>query len=90
MLVPVRVSVSDADTCDPHPVCKITKITSNEAITSADAQITGNLTANLRAQRLGSGMGRIYTLTVQCTDASGNSSTAGAAVSVPHDQSPGQ
>jgi hypothetical protein len=85
-LVPVSVSVSDSDTCDPKPVCKITQITSNEAITSADAQITGNLTANLRAQRLGSGTGRIYTLTVQCTDASGNSSTAGATVSVPHDQ----
>lgn len=85
-LVPVSVAVSDSDTCDSNPVCRITQITSNEPITATDAQITGNLTANLRAERLGSGTGRTYTLTVQCTDASGNSSTAGVTVSVPHDQ----
>jgi len=85
-MVPVSITISDSDTCDAHPVCKITQIASNEAITSADAQITGNLTANLRAERLGSGTGRIYTLTVQCTDASGNSATQPVTVTVPHDR----
>ena len=85
-LVPVTLSVSATDNCTPNPVCKITTITSNEPISSGDTQITGNLTANLRAQRLGSGTGRIYTLTVQCSDGSGNSSSAPVTVEVPHDQ----
>jgi hypothetical protein len=85
-MIPVTVSVSASDNCDPSPICKITGITSNESISSSDAQITGNLTASLLAERLGSGTGRVYTLTIQCTDASGNSSTANATVSVPHDQ----
>jgi hypothetical protein len=85
-LVSVNVSVSATDNCTPNPVCKITTITCNEPISSGDTQITGSLTANLRAQRLGSGTGRIYTLTVQCTDGSGNSSSAPVTVKVPHDQ----
>src|SRR6185436_11564612 len=42
-LVPVSVSVSAADTCDPNATCALTQITSNEPITAADAQITGPL-----------------------------------------------
>jgi len=49
-------------------------------------QITGNLTLNLRAERSGNGNGRVYTLIVGCTDASGNSSTKTTGVTVPHDQ----
>jgi hypothetical protein len=85
-LVPVNMSVVATDNCTPNPVCKISAITSNEAISSGDALITGNLTANLRAQRLGSGTGRVYTLSVQCSDISGNKSSATATVEVPHDQ----
>jgi len=85
-MIPVKLSVSAADICDQNPVCKITGITSNESISSSDAQITGNLTASLLAQRLGSGTGRTYTLAIQCTDASGNSAAANATVTVPHDQ----
>lgn len=84
--VPVSVSVSDTDKCDPAPSCKIVQITSNEPIAASDAQITGKFTANLAASRLGSGSGRIYTITVRCTDANNNSSTGTATVSVPHDR----
>jgi hypothetical protein len=85
-LVPVSVSVSDSDACDQHPACKIAQITSNEPISPADAQITGASTAKLTSERLGNGDGRIYTLTVQCTDASGNSSSGTTTVTVPHDK----
>jgi hypothetical protein len=85
-LVPVNLSVSARDNCTPNPVCKITNITSSEPTSSGDTQIVGYLTANLRAQRLGTGTGRIYTLAVQCTDGSGNSSFAPVTVRVPHDQ----
>jgi hypothetical protein len=85
-LVGVTLSVSDSDQCDPNPVCKIAQITSNEPIAPSDAQITGTLTAQLSAARLGSGSGRIYTLAVQCTDAAGDVSTANTTVLVPHDK----
>jgi hypothetical protein len=92
-LVAVTVAVAAHDTCDPHPVCRLIAIASNEAPlqpgsghTPVDFEITGNLTANLRAERSGTGDGRVYTLTVQCTDQSNNSATGTTTVQVPHDQ----
>lgn len=93
VFVPVTVSVSAHDTCDPNPVCTLIGITSSEpptgggsGNTSPDFAITGPLSAKLRAERDGTGPGRTYTLTVQCTDHSGNSSMANTAVFVPHNQ----
>jgi hypothetical protein len=40
----------------------------------------------LQAARLGSGNGRVYTLTYQGTDNAGNTATCQATVTVPHDQ----
>jgi hypothetical protein len=40
----------------------------------------------LRAERSGNGSGRIYTLTLTCTDAAGNKSVRTATVLVPHNQ----
>jgi len=92
-MVPVTVAVSASDTCSAAPVCKITAVSSNEPVngtgdgdTAPDWQITGNLTVNLRAERAGTGNGRVYTVTVGCTDASGNSSAKTTVVTVPHDQ----
>jgi hypothetical protein len=41
---------------------------------------------SLRAERAGSGTGRIYTVTITAKDAAGNTSTATTAVSVPHNK----
>jgi ferritin-like protein len=86
----VTVSVSDSDNCDPSPVCKILTVTSNEPDSGCgsgdvpnDIQITGDLTVKLRAERCGTGKtGRIYTITVQCKDASENTSTKTTTVKV--------
>jgi pectinesterase len=43
----------------------------------------------LRAERGGSGAGRVYTVTYRATDAAGNSGQAAAIVTVPHDASGG-
>ena len=51
-----------------------------------DIPVTGNLTANLRAERSGIGSGRVYTITVRCTDYAGNNSEGQTTVSVPHDK----
>jgi hypothetical protein len=69
--------------------CKIVKVTSNEPIAPWDYKITGNLTVELRASRSGRGNGRVYTITVQCTDAAGNVVTKTVTVTVPHDMGNG-
>lgn len=46
-------------------------------------QTTGLITVQLRAERSGTGSGRIYTILITATDASGNASTATAMVLVP-------
>jgi hypothetical protein len=92
-MTPVTVAVSASDVCSPTVTCKITSVTSNEPVnalgsgnTAPDWQITGDRSVKLRAERSGSGNGRVYTLAVQCTDASNNSSGAQTTVSVPHNQ----
>jgi hypothetical protein len=92
-MVPVSVAVSASDICDATPACRIVSVRSNEPVnglgdgdTAPDWAITGLLTADLRSERSGTGNGRMYTLTVQCTDDSGNSSTRDVVVTVPKSQ----
>jgi hypothetical protein len=96
-MVPATLTVSVSDICDAAPICRIIALTSNEPVeglgdgdTAPDWEITGDLTVNLRAERSGKGGGRIYTIMVQCTDASGNGSTKAVTVTVPHDQGSGK
>jgi hypothetical protein len=63
----------------------VVDVGSNEG-TSDDWRIDGPLTVSLRADRDGRGSGRIYSIAMRCTDASGNVSTATTTVTVPHDQ----
>lgn len=88
---PVTVSVSASDFCDAAPSCHLAGATSNEPVnglgdgdTAPDWQITGDLSALLRAERSGTGSGRIYTLSIVCEDEVGNSSHGSATVEVPH------
>lgn len=85
-MVPVSLTVDVSDDSDPAPVCQITAVTSNEMAEETAWQITGPLTLDLRSQRFGMGAGRIYTITVTCTNSSQLSSSAFVPVSVPHDQ----
>jgi hypothetical protein len=89
----VVISVDVTDICDAAVDCQIVSVTSNEPInglgdgnTEPDFIITGDLTVDLRAEASGLGSGRVYTITVQCTDDSGNSATREVNVTVPHDQ----
>jgi hypothetical protein len=91
-MVPVTVVASVSDNCDSAPVCQITAVSSNEPVnggdgdTAPDWELTGDLTVDLRAERAGSGNGRVYTLTVECRDAAHNSASKAITVTVPHDQ----
>jgi hypothetical protein len=85
---PIQVSISSSDNC-PGTTCEIIGVSSDEAAdglgdghTEADWEIV-NGSLSLRAERSGTGTGRVYKITVECTDASGNKTRATTAVSVP-------
>jgi hypothetical protein len=93
-MVPVSFTVVATDTCSANLNTRIVLIDSSEANilrgssvnNGADAEITAPLTAMLRAERLGTSSGRIYTITIRSTDPAGNSTDKKVAVTVPHDQ----
>ena len=92
-LIKVTVKAKVTDPCDAT-TWKIISVTSNEAVdmkgsghAAPDWVITGDHTVELRAERSGTGDGRIYTITIQAVDVSGNlSAPATVTVTVPHDQ----
>jgi hypothetical protein len=89
-MVPVTVSVAAIEGTDLSGTCQIASVSSNEpdnglgdGDTATDWEITGPVTADLRAERSGTGSGRIYTMTVECTDVAGNVVSATTTVTVP-------
>jgi hypothetical protein len=96
-LMKITASIDIDDSCDDNPTIKLVSITSNEAEdgigdghTSDDIQGASFGTDDreflLRAERTGQGIGRIYTVTYEATDASGNVTDATAEITVSHDQ----
>jgi FG-GAP-like repeat len=85
----VTVDYTSADNCS-QPTCVLT-VTSSEPIngtgdgdTAPDWQIVDSHHLRLRAERSGGGNGRIYTVTIKCSDGSGNVTTRSVTVGVPH------
>jgi len=76
-MVRFKVRVRADDNCDRDPESRIVSITSSEPITgdgdntSPDCLITDDLRGRVRAER-GTAATRLYTITVVCTDRSGN------------------
>jgi len=92
-MVPVVVSVAATDNCSGPVESRIIEVTSNEPVngpddgdTAPDWVITGPLTIDIRAERSGSGIGRVYTITVESGDQVGNVSTSTVMVQVPKNQ----
>ncbi len=94
-LVQITANIQVSDTCDPNPTVELVSITSNEpdnglgdGDTPNDIQNasvgTDDRAFSLRAERAGSGSGRIYTVTYRAKDHSGNASLTTAQVKVPH------
>jgi hypothetical protein len=81
------------DNC-PGAINCVLSVTSNEPVndagtgnTSPDWEIVNTYTVKLRAERSGKGTGRVYTITMRCTDQAGNTGVATTTVMVPHDMS---
>jgi hypothetical protein len=90
-LVNVSLGYTSSDSC-PGSSCFVT-VTSNEPTngtgdgdTAPDWTVLSPTLIQLRAERAGGGTGRVYTVTVTCTDASGNSTSKSTTVVVPHSQ----
>jgi hypothetical protein len=86
-MVPVTMSVVVQDVVDLAPVCAIKRVTSNVKDADHDGvpdwKITGPLTVSLEAATK-KHRDRTYTITVTCTDDSGNASSEKATVVVSH------
>jgi PKD repeat protein len=89
----VEASVTAQDAGDPSPTITFVSITSNEpdngkgdGNTINDIVIVDDFTFEFRAERSGNGEGRVYTITYQATDVSGNSAQASATITVNHNQ----
>jgi hypothetical protein len=87
----ISVAVNVSDNVDPNPTVKLESITCDDGCDTtkdiADVTLsTDDRQLQLRAERLGTGTGRSYTITYSATDASGNRATATTTVTVPHDQ----
>ena len=95
-MVTVATALGATDETDPAPVVTVS-VSSNEpenglgdGDTGPDWAITdngdGTWSVALRAERSGTGTGRVYPVAVSATDASGNTSQGTTACTVPHDQ----
>jgi hypothetical protein len=81
--VAVTISASASDSCGGPVACRITSVAASDTVDGEDWIITGDLTLNLRAERSNKKIARIYTITIECTDAAGNRSTKAVTVTVP-------
>jgi hypothetical protein len=90
----ITITYSVTDNCTPTSAinCDLT-VSSNEppegtgdGHTSPDWTVIDAHHVQLRAERSGSGDGRIYTITITCKDSTGNTTRKTVTVTVPHDQ----
>lgn len=94
-MVDISATVTVSDVCDENPTWQLLSITSNEPEASPGKKNSPDIMGHeigtpdtefqLRAERLGTGTDRVYTIVYEAADASGNSATAEATVTVPHD-----
>ena len=91
-MTPVSVSANVTDNCS-GVTWSVTAVASDEPVngtgdgdTAPDWSITGGHGVSLRAERAGTGDGRVYTITITARDGAGNRTTGTTQVSVPHSQ----
>ncbi len=86
-----RCIVAVNDNCDgtiPVSNVRIVSVSSDEPAVAGIVIASDCKSVSLRAERQGTGNGRVYTINIRASDASGNIGTASCKVAVPHDNSP--
>jgi hypothetical protein len=90
-MVDVTVKYDATDNCGPV-TCALS-VSSNEPIdglgdgdTAPDWEVVDAHHVRLRAERSGTANGRVYSITITCSDGTGNTTVKRVTVSVPHDQ----
>jgi hypothetical protein len=93
-MVNVTVFASATDNCAATPVCSIQDVISSEPQSGLgagdlfpDIDMIDLLNVFLRAERSDTGNGRVYLITVECSDDAENTATQTVFVSVPRQQS---
>ena len=88
-MVDVTVGVVASDDSGETPVCAVLSVVSSEpdnadgdGDTSSDTEVVGPNHVRVRAERSGPSGARVYTVTVQCTDGSGNAATGVGTVTI--------
>jgi predicted extracellular nuclease len=91
-MVDVTVNYDEVNTCGAT-TCTLS-VTSNEPVngdddgnTAPDWEVLGPHNVRLRAERSGTGTGRVYTITINCTDSTGHSESRTVTVTVPLNRS---
>ena len=86
-MVPVELTVTTSGGCGDVS-CRIASVTSSEPTNrnGGNWTITGDLTLNLRAEHLDQGPGRIYAITVRCTDTFAHRAEGTVNVAVPREK----
>lgn len=98
-MVTIQAEIEVIDICDPDPAVTLVSIVSNEPDDdTGDGATTGDIQEaafgtddrefSLRAERKGDGEDRVYTITYEVEDMSGNTAQAQAIVTVPHSKRP--
>jgi hypothetical protein len=96
-MVEIEATIEVSDICDANPTVELVSIVSNEPDNDkADGNTVDDIQGatvgtddrvfEIRAERSGTGTGRVYTITYEASDASGNTTVQQVAVFVPHDQ----
>lgn len=85
-MAPVELKVTTSGGCGDVS-CRIVSVTSSEPAdrNGGNWTITGDLTLNLRAEHLDQGPGRIYAITVRCTDTFAHRAEGTVYVAVPRE-----
>jgi hypothetical protein len=92
-MVPITVKYDLQNVCGVDPVTATLSVASNEPInglgdgdTAPDWIVMDAHHVQLRAERSGTGKGRVYTITITATDSRGNTATGTLSVTVPKSQ----
>jgi hypothetical protein len=91
-MTPVSMTANVTDNCSAA-TWSVASIASDEPVngtgegdTEPDWTVSGPHAVTLRAERAGSGDGRVYTITIAARDTAGNTATGSTTVTVPHSQ----